>query len=105
MKALVLVRAMTTSLTQTLVLEIVALQNQVLFRFTNPNIKYYHSKYFIKKKKKKKKETQNDYTVSAIKQFIRSDVQLTCDFLSDELEVDQIYEAFQNTIFVAFLEV
>lgn len=104
MKALVLVRAITTSLTQTLVLEIVALQNQVLFRFTNPNIKYYHSKYFIKKKKKKK-ETQNDHTVSAIKQFIRSDVQLTCDFLSDELEVDQIYEAFQNTIFVAFLEI
>lgn len=104
MKALVLVRAITTSLTQTLVLEIVALQNQVLFRFTNPNIKYYHSKYFIKKKKKKK-ETQNDDTVSAIKQFIRSDVQLTCDFLSDELEVDQIYEAFQNTIFVAFLEI
>lgn len=104
MKALVLVRAITTSLTQTLVIEIVALQNKVLFRFTNPNIKYYHSWYFIKKKKKKK-ETQNDYTVSAIKQFIRSDVQLTCDFLSDELEVDQIYEAFQNTIFVAFLEV
>lgn len=103
MKALVLVRAITTSLTQTLVIEIVALQNKVLFRFTNPNIKYYHSKYF--KKKKKKKKPQNDYTVSAIKQFIRSDVQLTCDFLSDELEVDQIYEAFQNTIFVAFLEV
>lgn len=104
MKALVLVRAITTSLTYTLVIEIVALQNKVLFRFTNPTINYYHSKYFIKKKKKKK-ETQNDYTVSAIKQFIRSDVQLTCDFLSDELEVDQIYEAFQNTIFVAFLEV
>lgn len=82
MKALVLVRAITTSLTYTLVIEIVALQNKVLFRFTNPNINYYHSKYFIKKKKKKK-ETQNDNTVSAIKQFIRSDVQLTCDFLSD----------------------
>lgn len=102
MKTLVLVRTITTSLTQTIVIEIVALQNQILFRFTSPNIKYYHSKYFIKKKKK---VTQNDYTVSAIKQFIRSDVQLTCDFLSDELEVDQIYEAFQNTIFVAFLEV
>lgn len=55
MKALVLVRAITTSLTYTLVIEIVALQNKVLFRFTNPNMKYYHSKYFIKKKKKKKK--------------------------------------------------
>lgn len=56
MKALVLVRAITTSLTYTLVIEIVALQNKVLFRFTNPTINYYHSKYFIKKKKKKKKK-------------------------------------------------
>lgn len=56
MKALVLVRAITTSLTYTLVIEIVALQNKVLFRFTNPNINYYHSKYFIKKEKEKKEK-------------------------------------------------
>lgn len=61
MKALVLVRAITTSLTYTLVIEIVALQNKVLFRFTNPNIKYYHSKYFIKKKKKKERNTKRLY--------------------------------------------
>lgn len=62
MKALVLVRAITTSLTYTLVIEIVALQNKVLFRFTNPNIKYYHSKYFIKKKgKKEERNTKRLY--------------------------------------------